>query len=380
MFVKKILKRRGGARHAGRSAFTLVELLVVIAIIGVLIALLLPAVQAAREAARRTQCINYFKQIGIGIHNGHDAYKGLLPAVIGGYPGTGTTSTMERTTFFTLLFPFVERQQLYDMLNKLDPTRGAACGDATYYYNRIGSFFGQTYWDQLSDEEKAALGSVNIYRCPTRSGGGTGFAERYSGTIDPDKFISGPFTDYAIVIHVPTTSSITWYHFHAHTTDRIDGMMGPLRQPVLENLRNGTEWSVRDTMARWSDGTSNQLVLGEKHVPLNYIGKCSTEGATDTVAKTGPGYARGHCSYLTGGHERFAATCCIIRYQSTRLSIGPPDDPAGYGYTNAFGSLHPGVCNFLMGDGSTHSFAITTRFAVLDALSHVSDGKSVSFP
>ncbi len=99
-------------------AFTLVELLVVIAIIGVLVALLLPAVQTAREAARRTQCVNHLKQLGIALHNYHDTHQ-VFPYRQG---GTGTTATSAVTTNqqqgsgMTMLLPFIEQQNLYNAI------------------------------------------------------------------------------------------------------------------------------------------------------------------------------------------------------------------------------------------------------------------------
>jgi prepilin-type N-terminal cleavage/methylation domain-containing protein len=106
-----------------RRAFTLVELLVVIAIIGILIALLLPAVQAAREAARRTQCANNLKQLGLGMHNYADKYKEQLPwngfRGPGGDPQTGWTAYTYSWIVATL--PYVEQQPLYDAFNFNDP-------------------------------------------------------------------------------------------------------------------------------------------------------------------------------------------------------------------------------------------------------------------
>lgn len=111
VFMRVVMKNR-------RSAFTLVELLVVIAIIGILIALLLPAVQAAREAARRSQCVNNMKQLGLALQNYHDVNKAFVY-------GKGGTSFCQasatpyqgncsRLSGFISLLPFLEQQAMYD--------------------------------------------------------------------------------------------------------------------------------------------------------------------------------------------------------------------------------------------------------------------------
>jgi len=95
-----------------RCAFTLVELLVVIAIIGVLVALLLPAIQAAREAARRTECINNLKQLGLAIHNYHDTHKAL--------PMNNRPNPVPNSNGFSWIvasLPYMEQNTLYDQLD-----------------------------------------------------------------------------------------------------------------------------------------------------------------------------------------------------------------------------------------------------------------------
>lgn len=107
-----------------RRAFTLVELLVVIAIIGILIALLLPAVQAAREAARRSTCTNNLKQYGIGLQNYHDANH-AFPFGIGGtgvynVAGLPMTNALRASTYIPML-PYIEQQAMYDLIRSGGP-------------------------------------------------------------------------------------------------------------------------------------------------------------------------------------------------------------------------------------------------------------------
>jgi prepilin-type N-terminal cleavage/methylation domain-containing protein len=117
-----IVVRRSGRRPFG---FTLVELLVVIAIIGILVALLLPAIQAAREAARRTQCGNNMKQLGVALHNYHDTHAVFPPGVIANTLNSSTTPP-GAMSWMPLLLPFMEQPALYDQLLPFMVTRNSA--------------------------------------------------------------------------------------------------------------------------------------------------------------------------------------------------------------------------------------------------------------
>ena len=345
------------------------ELLVVIAIIGVLIALLLPAIQAAREAARRSQCQNHLKQIGTAVHTFHSALNGIPPAML--HRG--------RPSFWVLIMPYSEQTPLYENLlvpedwqkALRDPVTG---GDDESY---------RMWWDQLSDEEKRQVGNVSIYKCPTRRTGTQITTDFEPYASSGFKMPIGPSADYAIVIFVRDTngnepgadSGSGWFtYFDATIASHYERHRGPIRISLMTGKTTDpspvNSCVPRDTMAWWSDGTSNQLVVGEKHIPESRLNVCREAWPQ-----------QGDCSFLTGGASNQSIGRRI--YWGWRLAKGPGDyigdsnaDSTIEGY--GFGSYHPGVCQFLFGDGAVRVIGnMTPMQTILAPLAEVNDGRVV---
>ena len=376
-----------------RSGFTIVELLVVIAIIGMLIMLLLPAVQNAREAARRMTCMNHLKQMGLGVHTFESAMRGLPPSCLAD----------RRLAILTLLYPYVEQTALYEELR----TGG------------LGLIRKMSWWDGLLPEIQDGFGSVYIYRCPSRRGSGPLYVKSLSGADSRD-YQPGPQTDYAAIfitdqrqskeIYTGVTSqpNTAFWHFGVHdTTDgnRIKLPSGPFRVAKLAALPASTSeahvneacnsWLPRDPISRIKDGLTHQFLFGEKHIPIPRLNDCAKtnqqsgdcsyiSGEAWSVAPWGRSVIAGsQTNYFDRGPLRRAASSGAapypLAYPNDYSSLTASSDVPLNGY--GFGSYHPGVCQFVLGDGSVLPVSNTVPpYPILLSYSIVNDGEVCEIP
>ena len=171
-----MLSSREEPRQLWRG-FTLVELLVVIAIIGILIALLLPAVQAARESARRTQCTNHLKQIGLAIHNFESTKRAVPPPALTG---------IGHATWLVLIMPYMEAGSLYDQANAA-----------------------KMYWGANRDSPGIVETQVAEYYCPSRRSSGlsvsgdssSGCSEHVPGALADRRYPIGTMAEEIMASH-----------------------------------------------------------------------------------------------------------------------------------------------------------------------------------
>ena len=376
-----------------KRAFTLVELLVVIAIIGMLIALLLPAVQAAREAARRMQCSNHLKQWGLAVHTFASAQSGIPPA--------GVFANMK--SIFPILFPYIEQASLMDIIDTRKPGAQWGAGQAH------GSWFGS---GDLNDAERTALASVPIIKCPSRR---SGVQMQVWSSPTAVSYFAGPRGDYAAILfkrEPPSDPKAFFDHFCYLVPSSSDKapyatpslFRGPFRLPSLtfregSSHTNGTQvwdydkiesWTVKDSFALWRDGTSNQVIFGEKFIPIWAMGS----GPSAAPAWDSDGHGSWDCSYIQVWTD--TASFGAVRFMSPREGYPPiarsANDPlvpvntaaytweAEFGERYPFGSSHPGVCNFALGDGAIRSVSASTAQKVLVTLADTVSGEAVSLP
>jgi hypothetical protein len=317
------------------------------------------------------QCSNNLKQFGLGVHNFISA-KGKVPPIV---IHTGRPSIM------ILLMPYYEQMQQYDIIMQNGQEAALISNSSGVIYPGGEAGRHRAWWENLPQDQKNSLGSVSMWKCPSRRSG-----VQLTTTVDAplmgdaEEIAAGPVTDYtAVIFHINAANpsaglgDSAWVgHYNSTDGGHINNQLGPFRVARYSGVGNVDDNVPRDPIGYWADGTTNQLLFGEAHIPTNRLNVCQ-----------GPQWqTQADCSALTmHGWNRGASRPIHPAY---RLAKGPSDftsdseNPIG---TYSFGSNHPGVCGFLMGDGSVQSISSTTpMYPILCALANVADGVSVSIP
>ena len=324
-----------------KFGFTLVELLVVIAIIGILIALLLPAVQAAREAARRMQCANNLKQLGIALHNYHDATQVFPPQKMG--VNTKSTGLWEycQQSFLISLLPYCEQQARFDYIyNKVKNNTALAGYPGIWPPEWVGDSYGKAiigYYTCPSDSASTEVSWAGSGGAPTNYVGSMGdiVSGISNGSSNDRGFFGGGYGS-----------------IHSGTTDTNN-----LRFRGIGDILDGTSNTVAMSEVLIGDSTSSKMVKGGvayvSGITGMSAGKCATYVDTSNRLVFG--------SSISGGGLRnrgyiFGNGWPTVTAFST---VQPPNSPSCLSDSNASGggylspySNHAGGVNVLLADGS----------------------------
>jgi hypothetical protein len=339
----------------------------------------------------------------------------------------------QKPSFWALLYPYVEQQGLYDALGSLNPT--AANEVAPLITNgtnasSVGPWFGQNNnrgaLKGVHLPYRSAFGSFSLYRCPTRprSGG--------PNWVDIDNWQSikgasanaqnfGPRGDYAVVVAwVPINENqanidSNWFNAisaiaKSSTTAAQDGPtwlldrnFSPFRPALLQQASdtytrpgglatgtylwlNGnhriyiTNWQPREDMAWWQDGSSNQLIVGERFIPYETLGLDGQwDGGVINTNQSNQNANVGRAVWKNFPSIKRSDKDYNMNYTDINNSDLFSGSHANL-QQHVFGGIHPNVCNFIIGDGSVRAVAPTTNLDIIWGLSHVSDGAAVSLP
>lgn len=350
-----VTRRTASSVHKG---FTLVELLVVIAIIGILVALLLPAIQAARAAARRTECTNHLRQLGLAIQNHHDTVGYLPPGTTRDQAPFGPGASNWGTGWMVYILPFMEQQNLYDQLQ---------IGGGTGYGNQHN---GRLYTGVV----------INAYRCPS-----TPLPELTTSGVPGSSQLMLP-TYVGIAGAVPGL-------IPGYTENRYMNPGGATNCCSGGILSNGGALppNLKQTFANFTDGTTNVMMVSEHGDFMKITPNLQKEAWT----AAGPhgwtiGWGNTRTSMVNGaggGGDNRAFNVTTVRHpinQKDWPSIPAGGNCTGLGICQNTGqniplnSAHPGGVMILLGDGSVRFLGEDAAMDVVGRLATRDDGQPIT--